>query len=185
MLRPDDEGPDEQGFTLVELLVVMLLMGIIGAFTLTGLVQGLETSNTADRRVQALTDLQQSGQRVARELRMACRVETAQPDVAAVDVLRDGTRYRYTISVGADGVLRADVDIISGSVLTDHRIDRIAEGIVNGDFLFTYFDEDGNATSVPSEVRDVRVELEREAVDDEVRWTSDLHLRNGGLSCGF
>ena len=177
---------DDGGFTLVELLVVMLIMGIVGAFTMTSLVQGLQVSNDADRRIQALTDLQQSGQRVSRELRMACLVTTASPDVAVLDLLRDGTRYRYRIEATPDGVLQADVDsVASDGTTTDVRVDRIAEDIKNADTLFAYTGSDGAAVTVPSQVRNVTMTLRRQAADDVVEWTGDLHLRNGGLSCGF
>lgn len=189
MLNPPLErtGPDtEAGFTLVELLVVMLIMGIVGAFTMSSLVRGLQVSNDADLRIQALTDLQQSGQRVSRELRMACLVSTADPDVVVLDLLRDGRRYRYRIEVTTEGVLQADVDSVApDGATTDVRVERIAEDITNGDALFTYIGSNGAAVTVPSQVRDVTMTLRRQAADDVVEWTGDLHLRNGGLSCGF
>lgn len=178
----------EAGFTLVELLVVMLIMGVIGAFTMSSLVQGIQTSDEADRRVQALTDLQQAGQRVSRELRMACHVEAVAADFAVVDILRDDTRYRYSFAVDGE-TLEADIDIVaSDGTTSDHRTDRIAEGIVNGSTLFTYPDEVGTpmpAPVVPSAVRDVTLTLVRSTNSDDVAWSANLHLRNGGLSCGF
>lgn len=181
----------DDGFTMVELLVVMLIMGVIGAFTMSSLVQGLQTSNEADVRVQALTELQRAGQRVSRELRMACHVEAASADRVVVDILRGDPPVRYRYSFTVDGeTLEADVDTVAsdGTTTTDFRIDRIAEGITNAGALFTYRDAAGavmTAPVVPSEVRDVTLTLERSANDDLLTWTADLHLRNGGLSCGF
>lgn len=178
-VRPDSDS----GFTLVELLVVMLIMGVVGAFTATSLVQGLQTSNEADRRVQALTDLQQAGQRVSRELRMACHVETALADQVAVDILRDGTRWRYDFAVDSR-TLSADISTVAsdGTVSFDHT-NRIAEDIV--DLHLEFRDGAGAPTTVTSQVRDVKLTLERATQDDTVTWSTDLHLRNGGLSCGF
>ena len=192
------ENVEEGGFTLVELLVVILILGIIGAFTTTSLVQGLKVSNEADRRIQALTELQQAGERVSRELRMACSVEVAQPDAVVLDILRrpdassPPNRYRYQIEVTPDGTLQADIDLVaSDGTTTDHRVDRIAGEITNattnGDVLFTYTDNDDLVMDpvVPAHVRNIEMTLHRQANDDVVEWTGDLHLRNGGLSCGF
>lgn len=182
----DAPAAREDGIGLVELLVVMLIMSVVGAITVTGLVRGLHVSNDADRRIQALTDLQQSGQRVSRELRMACSVHTAAPDVVVLDIARDGSRLRYRIEAMADGSLQSDVDqVAANGTVTDLRIERVAEDIVNGDALFTYTDADGVATSIPSQIRDVQMTLRRATNADVVEWTGNLHLRNGGLSCGF
>lgn len=59
----------EDGFTLVELLVVMLILGVVGGITMTSLVQGMNTSNRASARVETLTTLEMAGQRAAREIR--------------------------------------------------------------------------------------------------------------------
>lgn len=182
--RVHDHDNGEAGFTLIELLVVMVIMGIIGAFTATSLVQGMRTSHEADRRVQALTDLQQAGQRVSRELRMACHVETALADQVVVDVLRDGSRWRYDFAVDASGELSADVyTVASDGTATFDRTQPIAQDIV--DIEFMYRDGAGALTTIASQIRDITLTLERATRDSSVMWDTDLHLRNGGLSCGF
>lgn len=59
----------EAGFTLVELLVVMLILGIVGGITMTSLVRGMDTSNRVSARVETLTQLEMTAQRLSREVR--------------------------------------------------------------------------------------------------------------------
>lgn len=188
----DSARPDEQGFSLIELLVIMVILGVLGAMVTTSVVQGMRVSDQADRRVEALTDLQRAGQRISRELRMACSVEATSAHEAVVDVLRDDDpatddydpdRYRYLFRVDGD-VLVADVDLVAADgTTTDVRTERVAGGITNGASLFAYRDGDGGAPEFPSDVRDITVTLHRLVDGDVVEWTADLHLRNGGVPC--
>ncbi len=85
----------------------------------------------------------------------------------------------------ASQTLSADISTVAsdGTVTFDHT-NRVAGDVV--DMQFAYRDGAGVDTTVPSEVRDVTLTLERTATDtDDITWTTDLHLRNGGLSCGF
>ena len=186
MLTPSTRH-DEDGFTLVELLVILVILSVLGAMVTTSVVQGMKVSNQADRRVEALTDLQRAGQRVSRELRMACSVEEATADKAVVDILRlrGGTRERYRYEFRVDGdVLVADVDAVAADgTTTDVRTEQVAHDIANGASLFAYRDGDGNDPVLPSDVRDVTVSLRRLTDGDVVEWTADLHLRNGGVPC--
>jgi prepilin-type N-terminal cleavage/methylation domain-containing protein len=64
---PSDRGQD--GFSLIELMVVIVILGVIGAFTVTALVQGMDTSDRVAARVEALTSLEMASQRLGREVR--------------------------------------------------------------------------------------------------------------------
>ena len=62
---------NETGFTLVELLVVMVLLGVVGGVATTAIVTSLQAASSTSARVIALDELQTAMQRVSRDLRAA------------------------------------------------------------------------------------------------------------------
>lgn len=62
---------EQRGFSLVELLVVMLLLGVVGAIVMTSIVRSLRTTSAAQDRVAALNELERGIERISRELRAA------------------------------------------------------------------------------------------------------------------
>jgi prepilin-type N-terminal cleavage/methylation domain-containing protein len=145
---------DERGYSLVELLVVMLMLSIIGGFVTASVITGVRTSRATEARTYALTDIQKGLERVGRELRAANPIDL---DVAGdfadslgATIIRDGRRieYRYYLEEQPDG---------STSLLEDVRRTDLASGVVdsqNGLFiadianldtgtpLFTYYGTD-------------------------------------------
>ena len=113
----------EQGFSLVELLVVLVLTGVVGGVVANGVIQGMQASQRADARIQALSELQRGIERVGRELRAAdplvFEVDLSDPDQpdfseeVRAEVHRDGERLRfryYLVDTGGGvGELREDV----------------------------------------------------------------------------
>jgi prepilin-type N-terminal cleavage/methylation domain-containing protein len=106
----------ESGFTLVELLVVLLLLGVVGGFVTTSIITSLQASRRGEARVMALNDLQLGIERVGRELRAAeeLRIEPGSDPAQAIgaQVIRNGQRvtYRYyLVPVGDGAELREDV----------------------------------------------------------------------------
>lgn len=100
---------DEDGFTLVELLVVMLLLGIVGTVTVSGLVSAFRVQVHAEERIQATTALQSTLANMSREIRAAdsrdsaavAALRSASPTQLEFDVFRDGERLRFTYTVDA------------------------------------------------------------------------------------
>lgn len=69
LTRPDHTHDD--GYTLVELLVVMVIMAVVGTMVVTSFVAASRSSARATDRVDALNDLRPAAERLTRDLRAA------------------------------------------------------------------------------------------------------------------
>lgn len=93
----------DDGFTMVELLVIMAILGVVGAVTVAGITSGLRTTSYAQARVETLTETQTAIERISREIRAGDPVREVTDQTLILDVCRDGEllHYRYTVeSVG-------------------------------------------------------------------------------------
>lgn len=178
MRRPEAES----GFTLVELLVVMLLLGVVGGVTIAGLVTGMQQSQRAQDRVSAMAELQRTAENVARELRAACPLVVAEDDRAELVVTRNGALVEHRYYVNADGdELRHEID-------EDEPADArtIVHGLaMDGAAVFEYRANDNKTADTAQEVRWIRLTLRREPgwSDDPIEVATAVQLRNGGRSC--
>lgn len=150
--RPDRTAED--GYSLVELMVVMLMLSIIGGFVTVSVVTGIRTSRATEARTFALTDIQRGLERVGRELRAANPLDLDSggdyADGLGAVVIRDNKRveYRYYLEVQDDGStsLLEDVertDLTSGAVTAQNGL-FIADiaNLDTGTPLFTYYGTD-------------------------------------------
>ena len=69
--RSRARDPHEEGVTLVELLIVLVLLGIVGSIVVSVITTGLRNSTTITNRTEAIHDVETSLQRVSREIRVA------------------------------------------------------------------------------------------------------------------
>lgn len=105
------QNHDEGGFTLVELLVVVLILGVVGAFTLTALVQGMDTSDRVTARVETLTNLEMAAQRLSREVRRGTWVAAYEDMTSATSPISSTPRECVLPATGAsvsDATLKSD-----------------------------------------------------------------------------
>lgn len=178
LTKRDDEG----GFTLIELLVVMVVLGVVGGVVVAGLVSAMQSSQEAKDRIHAMAELQRTAENVARELRAACPLEVAEDDRVGLVVNRGGdlVEHRYYVNADADA-LRHEVDDQDAS-----NARTLVHDLEMGSTpVFDYFKLDGDATSIPTEARSIRLTLRRDPGwdADPIEVTTLVQVRNGGRSC--
>lgn len=169
----------QQGFSLVELLVVMLLVGIVGTVVTTSLVQSMSNTRLTSARAMALHDIERSLQVVGRELRIADPVildrDGRFDERIAAQVVRNDTVQIHTFTIereeGDDD--EDGIQFLFQSIIEYDRQDLLENGpedatpitlprrrlitdIDNGiEAVFTYHDTLGNEVvcdpSVPNE----------------------------------
>lgn len=179
-------GEEQAGWTLVELLVVMVVLLTVGGVVVTGIVSGMSATRKGQARVEALTDLETAAQRVTREVRAARALETIEPETLQVLVFRDGGRARHRYSFD-DGALTAAREVYEDEVSTTPEssvssalLDDLSAAAVS---TFTYFDGRDEqldpAVEPASAVERVAVTFRRELPEqDPIEVQTSVFVRN-------
>lgn len=163
---PVTVGGDERGFTLVELLVAMVLLGVVGSVVVSAIVTGMTSARTTTARTMAIHELEVALQRVGRDLRAADPLYVS--DTGAFDthigaeLVRDRqiqvVAFRVIEQAGEQLLVQdtatADLDdVASGTVtVTTQPARTLVTSIDNGvNPVFSYYDEHGaQITCVPA-----------------------------------
>lgn len=182
---------DHDGFSLVELLVVMVLLGIVGAIAATGISRGLQADREAQSRIEAFEDIQIAVERVSRDVRAATTLIDIEPRDIRFEVVRDGSCVEHRYWVDENGDLRAaDVQFTDDCETPSGSGERIlVPAIEPGSTVFIYEtdeyleDADGNrqrtSTEAVGDVRFVTITMTRSLVDQRpVTVRTVVGLRN-------
>lgn len=161
---------EQQGLTVVELLVVMVLLGVVGSIVVSATTVSLRSAAATSARIDALQELEVAMQRVARDLRSAERFElvTGEYDTALGAVLlRDGGVQTITYRVEGDGdeaeLVREDT---SRTLVT--RVDAETSPV------FTYLDRFGRDVTEDGCTTDCRREY-LDAAQVQIRLVRSVH----------
>jgi prepilin-type N-terminal cleavage/methylation domain-containing protein len=188
---PEGSQPDDcqGGFSLVELLVVMALMLVVGSIVVNGLVTGLRATERGQARVEALTELERSAERMARDLRFADPVETASPTQMIINVLRDTGgilerhRVTYTVSAGIITETRAVYSPPSAAVPTTTTTTTTIEDLDPAETVFEFARADGQpwvpGTDPVTHLAEIKLDLARQLPDqDPIAVETSVFVRN-------
>ena len=123
----------EDGVTLVELLVVLVLMGVVGGVVMTAIVTAFDSARVTTSRATALNEIETALQRVARDLRTAEDViVTGDPrNSISVNIVREGNRRTVSYKVEDDALVRED---------TSQTLVTLIDNDLDEQPIFTYYD---------------------------------------------
>ena len=145
---------NQNGFTLVELLVVMIILGVLGAMTLTVVTTTFDSASVTSDRVRSLNELELAMQRVVRDLRVAEQLVLDPNDDFSTSIgariNRDGVEsiVRYLVETTPDGeqqLIRADSGFTLVALLDN--VDGVGDEIP----VFRYLDRLGREIDCSSD----------------------------------
>lgn len=171
------------GFSLAELLVVLAVVGLVMAATVTLLLAGQQSYGFGAARVEAQQSARVGLERMVKELRDAGYDPTG-VGLPAI-VVAEPTRVVYQRDLNANGVIDATRErvtfLLRGSVLR-RDAGAGAQPIIEGAraLALTYFDRAGLETGDPARVRSIHIRLEAGLGGPGVVMQSQVSLRNGG-----
>lgn len=164
--RPDPRSTGEEGFSLVELLVVMLVMSIVSAIVMAAMVSYTRSTAAAEARTRALSDVRLAVETISRDLRAANPIDAVTP-VSSYDGQVQFSIYCANAGVGQCGSnnlrqVRYRYDAASRTLFREIQgttspllgpqdtatlaLDKRLGAIVNGanQPIFQYYDREGN-----------------------------------------
>lgn len=154
----------EDGFSLVELIVVMAILVIVATIMANGAISGMRATRAAEARVDAVTELEQALQRMTREIRAAHPLPVGNVEVTPIALAADneiqvraqrregGATRRFSFSyrrAGSEVVetrrsAAATADPATGAVFYGPRAFVTAVRNAGAQPIFTYYDVKGN-----------------------------------------
>ena len=165
----------EGGFTLLEMVIAILVLGLLGAAAGYGLVGGtLAFSNTADG-VQTLGKLRYASERMAREVREIRRnpVTPAVYDISTMNV----STLAFTKTDGTSVILTGTPPLVTLAYSTPGGTHTLTDEV--GSLAFSYLQTDGaTAATGNSDVAFVELELVLTRSGNNYPQRSRVSLRN-------
>lgn len=126
------------GFTLIEMMIVMLIVGIISYVIAAGFMMSSKTMKTMERRSDVAAFLQEAVERSVDSLRGASSIVTASP--TTITVVVNGSQMTIAYNSGAKTITK------NGGIL----------GANISGCVITYYDVAGNATLNVSAIKSAK-----------------------------
>ena len=167
----------KSGFTLIELIIVILLFSVIVAFVSWGFVTGLKVWNFGKDRADMIQNGNLTLEKMMRELSQASSITDADDNTITflADIDDDGADEAITYSVSSNNINRTE-DGTSTILASDVQT-----------FQLSYRDLNDNAMSIPSDVasqqkrddiRIITIALTFNKADETINLSSSVYARN-------
>lgn len=174
---------DDRAFTLIETLVVLLILGVVGAVFASSMVGAMK----ADRKTRARADVQAAlilaAQHVTKEVRVAAPLVSMSATAVTADVYRafGGPRYRHTFTI-AGGQLTEVVQVFNPatSAAPSATTTRVLTTSLQAASAFTARDRAGVVTTTATKVASIDIDLVGLAAESPtpVTTSTTVFLRN-------
>jgi prepilin-type N-terminal cleavage/methylation domain-containing protein len=187
---------DDEGYSLVELLVVIILLGIIGGIVSTTTIGGMRGTRQAQNRAYSSESIQAQIERMARDIRVADPIRAASGTSLTVDDYRGGTCVRQTWSVSSGSLVQTSITYPAWSSCAAYPSSATPTSTVtrtlltslntSSTALFTYVDSSGSALAspTPSKISVVRISVTQNGLEGRagVTFATAVGVRNATLA---
>jgi prepilin-type N-terminal cleavage/methylation domain-containing protein len=187
---------DDEGYTLVELLVVIVLLGIIGSIVSVASIGGMRGTRQAQNRAYSSESIQAQIERMARDIRVADPIQAASGTSLTVDDYRSNTCVRRTWSVSSGSLVETSITYpvwtsctaYPSGVTPTSTVTRTLLTSLNtsSTSLFTYVDSTGStlASPTPSKISVVRISVTQNGLESRagVTFATAVGVRNATLA---
>lgn len=185
ILRRVRRGGDQAGFTLIEMLVVVILMGVVGAMFTSGMMSAFRADRHTRARVGVQNDVTKGVDRMTKQIRVAAPVISFSASSLAVETYRGGYRWRYTYSYdsGAKKVTETLQKYASATAVSplSTTTQTLLTNVTNSGTqpMFSYYDRNGAVATTVAKIARVQVTLQETPSETQpLKVTTSVYLRN-------
>ena len=162
-----------QGFTLIEIIVVIVIIGILATIAATIIMQGVSTYSVGESRSNALYQARFAVERMAREIRLI-RSKTA-ADIPTMT----GTTLLYNDINGLQMGFRLNAGNIERTQDNGATWQTLAINITGpGGNIFTYLDNTGAATAAAASLWLVQIQVTATQGTESINMRTTVHPMN-------
>jgi prepilin-type N-terminal cleavage/methylation domain-containing protein len=188
---------DDAGYSLVELLVVVILLGVIGGIVSTAAISGMRSTRQTQNRAYSTEAIQAQLERMARDIRVADPIRAASATSITVDEYRGSTtcvREQWALTSGNLVVTAityaawASCSAYPSGVVPTSTVTRTVLTSLDTSItpLFTFADSSGTtlASPTPSQISVVRISVTQNGLENRagVTFNTAVGVRNATLA---
>jgi prepilin-type N-terminal cleavage/methylation domain-containing protein len=154
---------NRNGFTFIELILVVVLLGIVAIALTSAFVPTAQVSVTVDTRKEALQNTRLAMERMLREIREARNINAG------------FTATSLTFTNPANGNINYSW---SGAALAPLQRNAVDQACCVRGFTLSYLRKDGLPAALPAEVWRIQADLQVQVGNETVEFRSEVNPRN-------